>query len=183
MDYIVYRNDREGRGGGVLLAVKRNVSSKLMNSPSHVDLLSVSITHSKTFIINLLYIPPGVNFSYLSDVEFILRGLNSSDNLILLGDFNFPDVNWTTLTSHTPQSTYFCDLIFEFNFDQLITEPIHKGGNLLDVILTNINCVENISVSVALSCGLSSDHYLIKFSLNFKHEAKISSDNALPVGV
>ena len=46
MDYIVYRNDYEGRGDSVLLAVKRNISSKLMNSLSHVDLLSVSITYS-----------------------------------------------------------------------------------------------------------------------------------------
>ena len=57
----------------------------------------------------------------------------------------------------------FFDLIFEFKLDQLIMAPTHKWGNLLDVILTNTNCVENISVSAALPYGISSDHYLINF--------------------
>ena len=37
---------------------------------------------------------------------------------------------------------YFCNLIFDFNLDQQITEPTHKGGNLLDVILTVIPNVQ-----------------------------------------
>jgi len=69
------------------------------------------------------------------------------------------------MTVYTPQSLHFCDLIFEFNLVQLITEPTHKGGNLLDVILTNIDCIDNISISTILPNGLSSDHYLINFLL------------------
>ena len=83
-------------------------------------------------------------------------------------------MNWSTLTGHTPLSTYFCDLIFELNLDQQITEPTHKGGNLLDVILTNTACIENISVRATLSYGLSSDHYLINFSLNCTHKIELS---------
>ena len=149
-----------------------NISSQLLKSPPHLDFLTVSITYGKTFIINLLYVPPSVNLSYLSDFESILHTLNSNDHLLLLGDLNFPDVNWSTLTGHTPLSTYFCGLIFEFNLDQLIMEPTHKRGNLLDVILTNTNCIDNISVRTTPPFGLSSDHYLINFSLNFTHEVE-----------
>ena len=121
---------------GVLLAIKSKISSTLINSTSHLDLLTVSIVYGKTFIINLLYIPPSANLTYLSDFESILCTLNSNDHLLLLGDLNFPDVNWSTLSGHTPLSTHFCDLIFELNLNQQVTEHTHKGGNLLDVILT-----------------------------------------------
>ena len=82
--------------------MKSNISSKLINSPSHLDLLTVSIAYGKTFIINLLYIPPSANLTYLSDFESVLHTLKSSDHLLLLGDLTFPDVNWSTLTGHTP---------------------------------------------------------------------------------
>ena len=91
-----------------------------------------------------------------------------------MGDQNFPDLNWSILTGHTPLSTYFCDLIFGLNLNQQITEPTHNGGNLLDIILTNIVCIENISVRATLPYGLSSDHYLINFSLNCTHEIELS---------
>ena len=63
---------------------------------------------------------------------------------------------------------------FELNLNQQITEPTHKGGNLLDVILTNTVCIENITVRATLPYGLSSDHYLINFSLNCTHEIELS---------
>jgi len=167
-NYIKHRNRCNGRGGGILLAVKKSISS--VSSPSHLDLLSVSITYSKTFIFNLglLHIPLSVSSSCLSDIESFLHTLKITDNLILLGDFNFLDVDWNTMIGHTPQSLHFCDLIFELNLVQLITEPTHKGSNLLDVILTNIDYIDNISISTLstiLPNGLSSDHYLINFSV------------------
>ena len=45
--------------GGILLAVKNSISHKLINSPSHLDLLTVSVD------IKMLYIPPSAILSYL----------------------------------------------------------------------------------------------------------------------
>ena len=143
--------------------------------------MTVSIAYRKTFIINLLYIPPSANLTYLSNFESILLTLNGKDHLLLLGDLNFPDVNWSTLTGHTPLSTYLCDLIFELNLDQQITKPTHKGGNLLDVILTNTVCIENISVRAILPYGLSSDHYLINFTLNCTHKIELAPQSLVKV--
>ena len=121
-----------------------------------------------------MYIPPNANLTYLSDFESILCTLNSNDHLVLLGELNFPDMNWSTLTCHTSLSTYFCDLIFELNLDQQITESTHKVGNLLEVILTNTICIENIPVRATLPYRLSSDHYLINLSLNCTHKIELS---------
>ena len=66
--------------------------------------LSLGVQH---FIVN--HIPSNVNLSYLSDIESILRTLNSNDNLILLGDFNYRDApnmlkNLPIIPSRTSQN-------------------------------------------------------------------------------
>ena len=81
-------------------------------------------------------------------------------------------MDWSTLTGHTPLSTHFCELIFEFNLDQQIMEPILINDV---IILTYTSCIENISVSVTLPHELSSDHYLINLSLNSTHAVELSS--------
>ena len=58
-------------------------------------------------------------------------------NLVLLGDFNFKDINWDSLDGTTPLSIKFCDTIFELNLTQLINQPTHIAANILDLILTN----------------------------------------------
>ena len=113
-------------------------------------------------------------FQNNSRIKWYLLFLKLCRHIRRKPNFNFPDVDWSTLTGHTPTSAHFCDLVFEFNLDQLITESTHSGGNLLDVILTNTNCVDNISVSAVLPYGLSSDYYLINFSLNLRN--KLSSN-------
>jgi len=55
-----------------------------------------------------------------------------------LGDFNFIDISWDSLCGLSPSSVKFCDIIFNLNFSQLICEPTHIAGNVLDLILTNI---------------------------------------------
>ena len=70
-------------------------------------------------------------------------------------------MNWITSTAWgytiIQLATYYCDLIFEFNLNQQIAEPTHKGGNLLYAILSSTNCIENISVRETLPYGLSSE--------------------------
>ena len=54
--YVVYRNDHGGRGGGVLLAVKSKISSTLIYSPTHLELLTVTLNHTKVITISVCYI-------------------------------------------------------------------------------------------------------------------------------
>jgi len=61
----------------------------------------------------------------------------------------------------------FCDLIFDLNFAQLVDKPTHKGGNILDLVLTNIED-SNVSLTVhsADSIPIKSDHFAITLSFN-----------------
>ena len=85
---------------------------------------------------------------------------------MIVGDFNLPDINWNTLQGTTPSSKSFCDFVFEHNLSQLVHEPTHIHGNILDLILTN--CSDYISdVSIFNhNIRLFSDHSIISFSLS-----------------
>ena len=91
---------------------------------------------------------------------------NSNEDLILLGDFNLPNINWDTMSGSIPWSTYFCDFLFKLNLEQFITTSTHIAGNILDVILTNTTIISEIQVITPLPWGLSSDHHLIYFILS-----------------
>ena len=66
--------------------------------------------------------------------------------LIILGDFNYPNIDWSTLSGYNLYIFSFCDLIFDLNLVQLIKTLTHTAGNTLDLLLTNNDSViQNIS--------------------------------------
>ena len=106
--------------------------------------------------------PNSITTYYDNLFSFLCNLLNSSDKLIVLGDFNFPDIDWNTLSGNSPVSNQFCDLIFRTGLSQLINVPTHNHGNILGLLLTNFD--DNISHFLNYSDPLlQSDHYDIKF--------------------
>ena len=90
-------------------------------------------------------------FNYITSLNDITQ------NLILLGDFNFKDINWDSLDGTAPLSIRFCDIIFDLNLTQLINQPTHIAGNILDLILTsspdsffNLHIHDNLSLFLYL---------------------------------
>jgi len=59
--------------------------------------------------------------------------------VVIMGDFNIPDVNWSTLSANLKFSSKFCDLLFQYNFIQIIESPNQVQGHILDLIITNID--------------------------------------------
>ena len=52
--------------------------------------------------------------------DLISATFSYSDNkYLLLGDFNFPTINWDILQGETPISNFFCDLVFNLNLVQI----------------------------------------------------------------
>ena len=83
---------------------------------------------------------------------------------------NFPDIDWDSLSGNSPTSNQFCELLFETGLCQLIDTPTHNHGNILDLLLTNLDdsiCDANV-VSVHSIPFLQSDHFDITFSLSTK---------------
>ena len=69
-----------------------------------------------------------INYSIVSTME----------NVILVGDYNMPDICWSSLTGTSTFSNSFCDFVFEMSLSQLVMEATHIKGNILDLVLTNV---------------------------------------------
>jgi len=81
-----------------------------------------------------------------------------------MGDFNVPGINWATRTGLLTFSDEFCDLIFHYNLSQLVDQPTHICGNILDLIITNCeSAISNLTVYTTNSFSMSSN-YLFCYS-------------------
>ena len=95
----------------------------------------------------------------------VIKGLAKAENLIVLGDFNCPDINWQTLSAVSPSSSRLCEMLFDNNFTQLVSSPTHVKGNTLDLVITNSEDIFNyVWVEEANSY---SDHFQVHFSITY----------------
>ena len=135
--------------------------------PSNLEVITVKVSISNTeVLIRTAYCPPNPNPTYLKClVDFLISLSQNEKNLIITGDFNLPDICWSSLSGHSPISNLFCDFVFESNLSQLISGPTHIKGNTLDLLLTNNeHLVSQLSGQSSPSAQLS-DHFNISFHI------------------
>ena len=138
---------------------------------------SIRVIRFNSVIYCLVYIPPRSSDKYFQELFEFLTSFNATDDLVLLGDFNFNDINWESLYGFTPHSAKFCEIIFDLNLCQLISEPTHIHGNILDLVLTNNpDQLFDLTVHSTQLLSISSDHYVITFKIYSKN---ICSSNQL----
>ena len=109
--FNIYRKDRSSRGGGVLIAIDQDIHSSIIFSPSHLEVVAVKVCNLS---ICTVYVPPNSSKEYHLDMMAYLASLDSN-NLLIVGDFNCPDVIWPSLTASTPFSNDLCDFVFNSN--------------------------------------------------------------------
>ena len=96
---------------------------------------------------NLLFVysifhQTGVSEQYHLDLHNYLLSLSDYNNLIIIGDLNYSDINWNNLSASIPISSFFCDIVFNLNLIQHVTKSTHLNGNIFDVVLSNCDLVE-----------------------------------------
>jgi len=128
--YSIHRNDRATRGGGILITIKDSLPITNVDRPMDIKMVSVTLKLSNPLTIGCIYLPPNAESnhtthlcSYLSD-NLDLQNTTQHD-IIQVGDFNFPDINWATLSAHS--STSFCDFVWQqpYSVDWL-TYPLQR---------------------------------------------------------
>ena len=84
-------------------------------------------------------------------------------DIIILGNLNHPLIDWPSLTGNSDSGSIRCDCFFNLNLSQLVTEPTHSGGNILDIVATNNpQAITSLSINAAPS-HMKSDHLIISF--------------------
>jgi len=85
------------------------------------ELVTVLIGSNNPVIICLVYNPPNSSPEYKhSSIDYLQSLTATSSELILMEDFNVPDINWATWSGSSTFSIEFCDLIFHYDFSQLV---------------------------------------------------------------
>ncbi|KAK4830250.1 hypothetical protein QYF61_009317 [Mycteria americana] len=163
----LFRRDRQGRrGSGVALYVRKCFDClELNDGDDTVQRLWVRIREKVSkadIMVGGCFRPP--NQDEEADELFYkqLGEVSRSLALLLVGDFNLPDVCWKYNTAERKQSRRFLECVEDNYLTQLVSEPI-GGGALLDLLFTNREgLVEDVVAGGRL--GLS-DHDMTEFSI------------------
>ena len=80
------------------MAVNDVILCKLLDTPSDIEGVTVKINHANPVVISvILYAAPQSSVNYFNSCHDHLSNLiNTCLPIIVVGDFNLPDINWTT---------------------------------------------------------------------------------------
>ena len=160
--YSIFRRDRNSHGGGILIAITEKIPSSVHYISNSAEILIVKLELVHTIFICCVYSPPSSPDSHYTEIINVLHQLPPDIQTIVVGDLNSPDIDWKLLTAHSSSHSLLCDAMFQLNLMQLITEPFHIHGNILDIVITNQpDKIFNIVVSKQNQSP--SDHHPISF--------------------
>ena len=108
-NYTLFRSDRAGRShGGVAINIRNYLAATtiLKDSNSYCDSLVIEIHKLNLILINIYRPPkcPKILFNQtLQTIKVLLENIeseNSTKDIFMLGDFNFPFLRWTNKTDN-----------------------------------------------------------------------------------
>jgi len=167
--YRLFRKDRQGRrGGSVALYVKDQLECmelRLGLDEEPMESLWVKIkgrTGLGDITVGVCYRPPDQDEQADEALYRQTGEASRSKELVLMGDFNHPDICWRDNTAGHRQSRRFFKCVEDNFLLHVIEEPTRRGA-MLDPVLTNKEgLVGNVKVKVSLGC---SDHEMVEFKI------------------
>ena len=138
-NYTIYRRDRGSRGGGILVAVSDNIPSKRVFNSSSSEVIGIQLSLIPCLHLYCVYIPPSspCTSSYHSVTLNTLNSVPFDSSCVIVGDFNAPDITWSTQSASISTSIQLCNFYHSKKLIQKVHNPTHRQGNILDIILTN----------------------------------------------
>ena len=181
-NFDVYRNDRNKEGGGVFIAARDSIITSDMpnfhfSGNGEIIWANIEFANAKPLYLASFYGPHPLSqkkkavdelTKQVSDIFSMNRG-KKLPNIIIGGDFNFPDISWdfwkTTNSRTTSAHQKFLDFLMENSLSQLvdfITRPI--SNSILDLLTTTSpQLIENLQGVPGIS-----DHLIVTFHINMK---------------
>ena len=146
-----------------------------MGKLTDVIFVEMKSKNGKRVIIGNIYRSPNNNDESNKKLNDLIKSLDRtrSMDLIVLGDFNYPEINWKISTCDKPTENpafMFLEATRDAYLIQHIKEPTHarinENGNILELVFTNKEgLVEDCTIGPPLG---KSDHATINFSLKLK---------------
>ena len=165
-DFSLIRCDRKARvGGGVCVYSRHSVGfdTCLSYSNSVCEVLVLRL-HQPSLLLVLLYRPPSCSIVDFKDaiyqVELIISKLTLPlPNIILLGDFNFPGIDWSCPDVSCEAAAPLISLSNSLLLNQQIDKPT-RLSNILDLIF----CPDELIKSISVADTYLSDHRILTIS-------------------
>ena len=167
-DFSIIHKDRcnikAGRGGGVLLYVRRSISccagTELNKSNTETVWVKLFENQKNEICIGVAYRSQSAAPAEVLDLHSVIRKA-SHGHVLNMGDFNYPSINWNILDSDLAGGSFF-DLVQNCFLVQHVLTPT-RGNNILYLVFSSEDgMVTNICVQEHLA---NSDHNIITFVL------------------
>ncbi|GAB0180798.1 hypothetical protein GRJ2_000545100 [Grus japonensis] len=166
--YRLFRKDRQGRrGGGITLYVNDQLECMELHlgmDEEPTKSLWVRIkgrAGTGDIIVWVCYRPPDQGDQADEALYRQIGAASRSQALVLMGNFNHPDICWRDNTAEHKQSRKFLECVENFLL-QVTEEPTRRGA-MLDLILTNKEgLVGDVKLKGNLGC---SDHKMVEFRI------------------
>lgn len=167
--FTMFRSDRNTghRGGGVLLYVKNEMNpteTKMESKFTDQVWCEVKVANGQELLIGVCYRSPNTalfgkaNDNFLCD---LIREVRRRP-LLLMGDFNFPDIDWSLSLASSAVSQQFVDCIDEAFITQHVNQATRKNS-VLDLVFTSEpDMIDTVSVLSSLG---SSDHNILQWTV------------------
>ena len=176
--YVLFRKDRpsaiERRGGGVLLYVREELTPVEFHPrteyPEHIW-CRLGDDKGKGLLVGVCYRTGSQIFDY--DLSARIREMLTElrdDRVLLMGDFNYPGVDWRgDCRGPSLESVMFAECLEDNFYEQYVKEPT-RGGNILDLVITN---EQGLIGEVSVEAGLAaSDHGMVRWSIYIGSDRK-----------
>ena len=168
------RNDGR-RGGGILLLVRKHLqqyTASRLGTPNIQALHCVIGNSAPKLSIILVYRSPASAPSEDERlVNFLAEVIQRMERIVIMGDFNAPEVNWDRLTASTDS---FGERLLELVGSEVLTQHVNfdtrmregQRPSLLDLVITkNVQDIRDMTPQCPLG---RSDHIVIGFQIRLE---------------
>lgn len=182
--FTVFRKDRNMNGGGVCIAVRKELQAMhcLDLNVANLEAIWVQLItsdHQPLYICSV-YRPNN------DDIELLRKPLESLSRrhhsrppfIVVAGDLNYPQIDWSTESTVDGSCNAFLDVLNDFHLHQLVSTPTRFGStasSVLDLVISSHPAaMDNVVVGSEFSdhCTVSFDILLTPVTVN-NHSRKI----------
>ena len=184
-NYELIRSDRPNRkGGGTAVYYKKSLNVRELTKPfisdenMNFDYIAINLKSSDTSITFLCYYIPLDSSCCQLTITNLCKSihffLTSANPIVLLGDFNLPNIQWDTSTAKGSSSETFLNFCLQNGLQQSITSATRNDKSILDLLICNQSAFSHL-IDSNVDCPLSSscDHNLI--TADFSLEIPLTS--------